>query len=84
MVFVFFYKVGFQKLSLLGTEMDAWQFRMIGFDDTSRILIAFNELARRVILPFFLVIELLNVLLVTRYKKKYFYFVLFLELVRSY
>jgi len=78
MVFVFFYKVGFQKLSLLGTEMDAWQFRMIGFDDTSRILIAFNELARRVILPFFLVIELLNVLLVTRYKKKYFYFVLFL------
>lgn len=65
----FFYLIGFSKLSLLGSGVDAWEFRMIGFDDTPRILQAANEAARRILLPLLLIIEYSNII-VNKTRKK--------------
>ena len=46
---------GYKKWLLLGTDIDPWLFRIIGYDDTSRVLTAAHEICRRVILPFVLV-----------------------------
>lgn len=43
---------GYEKLLNLGSEMDSWEFRLIGYDDRSRFLIAALEAARRVLLPY--------------------------------
>lgn len=76
MVSYFFYKVGFSKLALLGSDIDAWEFRMIGFDDTPHIIVAFNELSRRMLLPFLLIVELTQLTINKNYTKYYFYIVL--------
>jgi len=46
---------GYKKLLLLGTSIDSAVFRIMGFDDTNRVVTAFFELARRVLMPFVLV-----------------------------
>jgi hypothetical protein len=43
---------GYRKLTLLGSSIDAGDFRIIGFNDTNRILTALLEMARRVLIPF--------------------------------
>lgn len=53
----FFYVIGLPKLLLLGSDFDSWEFRMIGFDDAPRFLQAANEAARRILLPFLLIVE---------------------------
>ncbi len=42
---------GYEKLLLLSTNTDAWAFRIIGYDDRSRFLIATLEMSRRILLP---------------------------------
>jgi hypothetical protein len=49
---------GYQKLLLLGSSTDAWAFRIIGYNDTNRILTAGLEIARRILLPFALTVHL--------------------------
>jgi hypothetical protein len=49
---------GYRKLTLLGSSIDAGEFRVIGFNDTNRILTALLEMARRVLLPFGLTVSL--------------------------
>jgi hypothetical protein len=60
-VLVYFFLSGYQKLSLLGSGVDAWDYRMIGFDDTSLILKVLLETSRRVLLPFLLVTEIIRI-----------------------
>jgi oligosaccharide repeat unit polymerase len=42
---------GYEKLLLLGSDLGSRDFRLIGFDDRSRVLIAGLELSRRLLLP---------------------------------
>lgn len=51
-IWVYFVMGGYEKLLSLGSGMDAWEFRLIGYDDRSRFLIAALEAARRVLLPY--------------------------------
>jgi hypothetical protein len=48
---VYFVQGGYQKLLLFGSNIDEWAFRLIGYDDRSRFLIAGLEASRRVLLP---------------------------------
>lgn len=52
-IFIFTYFVfgGYEKLMGLGTDIDAKEFRFIGYDDRARILTSALEIARRVLLP---------------------------------
>lgn len=81
MILYFFYKVGFSKLLMLGSGVDPWKFRMIGFDDTPHIVVILNELARRVLLPFMMIIELTNITIYKSVSKKYLYIVMFLFII---
>lgn len=51
-IWVYFAMGGYEKLLSYGSDLDSWEFRMIGYDDRSRILIAGLEAARRVLLPY--------------------------------
>lgn len=42
---------GYEKLLLLSTNTDSWAFRITGYDDRSRFLIAMLEASRRILLP---------------------------------
>jgi hypothetical protein len=55
---IYFVLGGYKKLTLLGTNIDAWTFRTIGYNDTNRILTAGLEVSRRILLPMSLVILL--------------------------
>ena len=48
---IYFVDGGYQKLLLFGSNLDSWAFRLIGYDDRSRFLIAGLEASRRVLLP---------------------------------
>ena len=48
---VYFFDGGYEKLLAFGSIMDEWAFRLIGYDDRSRIVIAMLEASRRVLLP---------------------------------
>lgn len=48
---LYFVQGGYQKLLLFGSNIDEWAFRLIGYDDRSRFLIAGLEASRRVLLP---------------------------------
>lgn len=48
---IYFVQGGYQKLLLFGSNIDEWAFRLIGYDDRSRLLIAGLEASRRVLLP---------------------------------
>lgn len=49
---IYFVDGGYEKILAFGTIMDSWAFRLIGYDDRSRFLIAALEASRRVLLPF--------------------------------
>lgn len=53
-IFTFIYIVsgGYEKILNYGSSLDSWEYRMIGYDDRSRILTVFLELSRRVFFPF--------------------------------
>lgn len=59
-VSIYFILSGYQKLSLLGSGLEAWDYRMIGFDDTSVALKVLLETSRRVLLPFLLITEIIQ------------------------
>lgn len=58
---------GYEKLALFGQDISKLDYRLIGFDDRSRILTAILQLARRLTLPFCAI----YFLLLTRYSKNY-------------
>jgi hypothetical protein len=51
-IWIYFAMGGYEKLLNYGSDMDSWEFRLIGYDDRSRFLIAALEAARRVLLPY--------------------------------
>ena len=52
LVWIYFATGGYEKIMAYGSDMDSWAYRLIGFDDRNRFLIASIEVARRIILPF--------------------------------
>lgn len=77
LVWIYFFSGGYEKLLLLGADVDQWEFRIISYDDRSRFLIAFLEIARRFILPFSCVYLLvLNSMNIIYTKKSVIYFFL--------
>jgi len=72
---------GYEKLLSLGSGMDSWEFRLIGYDDRSRFLIAALEASRRVLLPYaalyFFMIRSIGV----RFPKWFVTFLLFTQFV---
>lgn len=42
---------GYKKFLAIGTDIDPWEFRLIGYEDRPRYLIALLEIARRFLLP---------------------------------
>lgn len=78
LVWVYFFTGGYEKIASFGQNIDQWEYRIIGYDDRSRLLIAALELARRVILPFS-IIYLLGVRSLSSNfpSKKMIYFLLF-------
>ncbi|MDO8948621.1 MAG: O-antigen polymerase [Desulfocapsaceae bacterium] len=50
-ILIYFMAGGYEKLMLLGSEMDRWEFRLIGYDDRSRVLTAILQISRRIFLP---------------------------------
>ena len=48
---IYFVSGGYEKLLLFSSNMDSWAFRIVGYDDRSRFLIAGLEASRRVLLP---------------------------------
>ncbi len=48
---IYLFDGGYEKLLLFGANVDEWAFRLIGYDDRSRFLIAGLEASRRVLLP---------------------------------
>ncbi|MEY4455948.1 MAG: hypothetical protein RLY15_212 [Bacteroidota bacterium] len=78
LVWIYFFSGGYEKLLLLGADVDQWEFRIISYDDRSRFLIAFLEVARRFILPFTCVYLLVFKSMKINYtKKRVIYFYLF-------
>jgi hypothetical protein len=77
-VWVYFFSGGYEKIASFGQDIDQWEYRIIGYDDRSRILIAALEVSRRVILPFS-IIYLLGVRQVSSVypSKRMIYFLLF-------
>lgn len=65
-IFIYFITGGYEKLFLIGSGMDAWEYRLIGYDDRSRILTAILEISRRVFLP----VAILYYLLLKKIGKK--------------
>jgi hypothetical protein len=55
---LYFVLGGYRKLTLIGSSVDAWTFRTIGYNDTNRILTAGLEVSRRILLPFALALLL--------------------------
>jgi hypothetical protein len=51
LTFVYMVLGGYQKLLLIGSDIDSATFRFVGYDDRSRFLIAALELSRRIFLP---------------------------------
>jgi hypothetical protein len=51
LVLYYVFDGGYKKFLAIGTDMDAWEFRLIGFEDRPRYLIALLEIARRFVLP---------------------------------
>lgn len=51
-IWIYFAAGGYEKLLVFGSDIDSWEFRLIGYDDRSRLLIAALEAARRVLLPY--------------------------------
>ncbi len=51
LTFVYMVLGGYQKLLLIGSDIDSATFRFVGYDDRSRFLIAALELSRRILLP---------------------------------
>lgn len=80
-IWVYFVMGGYEKLLNLGSGMDSWEFRLIGYDDRSRFLIAALEAARRVLLPYaalyFFVVRSIGV----RFSKVMLAFLLFSQFV---
>lgn len=59
LIIAIYYTVGgYKKILLLGSNIDAWNYRIIGYDDTSRILTAFLEVARRILMPYAILTKL--------------------------
>lgn len=82
LVWIYFFTGGYEKLFLIGADVDQWEFRIISYDDRSRILIALLEIARRFILPFTCVYLLVHNSLNLKYtNKKLVYFMLFTLLI---
>ena len=50
-ILIYFFTGGYEKLLLMGSDIDAWEYRLIGYDDRSRVLTAILEISRRVFLP---------------------------------
>ncbi len=48
---IYFFDGGYKKLLLFGANIDEWAFRLIGYDDRSRFIIAGLEASRRILLP---------------------------------
>jgi hypothetical protein len=48
---IYFVDGGYEKLLLFGANVDEWAFRLIGYDDRSRFIIAGLEASRRILLP---------------------------------
>jgi hypothetical protein len=46
---------GYKKILMLGSNVDAWEFRIIGYDDVNRMLTSVFELGRRVLMPYALI-----------------------------
>lgn len=67
LVWVNFILGGYEKISLLGSDMSKQDFRLIGFDDKSRILTAILQIARRLLLPFGIV----YIIFINRYHNIY-------------
>lgn len=51
-IWIYFAMGGYEKILSYGSDLDSWEFRMIGYDDRPRVLIAALEAARRVLLPY--------------------------------
>lgn len=80
LVWLYFFTGGYEKLLLIGSDTDQWEFRIISYDDRSRLLIAFLEISRRFILPFTCVYLLvLNSLNLKYTKSLTIYFLLFTQ-----
>lgn len=59
LIIVIYYAAGgYKKILLLGSDIDSVVYRIIGYDDTSRVLTALLELARRILMPYALLIKL--------------------------
>jgi len=84
-VSIYFFLSGYQKLSLLGSGVDAWDYRMIGFDDTPVILKILLETSRRVLLPFLLITEIIRIKYndgrLFSIENKYFFLLIFVTLI---
>jgi hypothetical protein len=52
LVWIYFVFGGYEKILAYGSGMDAYAYRLIGYDDRDRSLIASIEAARRIVLPF--------------------------------
>ncbi len=59
-IFIVLYYVsgGYKKIMMLGSEIEAWEYRIIGYDDTSRVLTALLEISRRILMPYALLVKL--------------------------
>jgi len=57
-IFIYYSTGGDRKILSLGQNIDKWEYRIIGYDDTNRIMTAFLEIARRILMPFALLLKL--------------------------
>jgi hypothetical protein len=78
LVWIYFFTGGYEKIASFGQDIDQWEYRIIGYDDRSRLLIAALELSRRVVLPFSIIYLLgVRTLTLNYPSKKMIYFFLF-------
>jgi len=56
LIFLYAMNGGFEKILLLGSDMDGREFRFIGFDDINRIYTAGLAISRRFLLPIVIII----------------------------
>lgn len=59
MITVYYASGGYMKILSLGsTSIDSWEYRLIGFVDVDRLLVAFFEMTRRIMMPYAILVTL--------------------------
>lgn len=82
-VSLYFAMGGYEKLLKLGTGIDVWEYRLIGYDDRPRILTAILEISRRVFLPVALLYYLILRSIGGKVSRRLLFALFFIQLVAA-